>query len=271
MHELIDCHIHSSLCGHAEASVQQMVSAAVFAGLSGVVFTEHLPLPDILDPHRHLSMAEDALESYVAQVAEMAGRVRGLDLVVGAEADWIPEHEEYAAAQRARARGLGVQVLLGSVHFLGDWAFDDPHHLEEWERHDVDAAYERYFALWCDAARSGAFDVMAHPDLIKKFGHRYSGDPAALYRGAAQAAADGGVLVEVSTAGLRKPVHELYPAAQLLAQFKEAGVDATVGSDAHSTAEVGDRLADAYAALTAAGYERVAFPQGEGRVRWIEL
>lgn len=271
MRELIDCHIHSSLCGHADASVAQMVSAAVFAGLSGIVFTEHLPLPDELDSARHLSMAEDAVADYVRQVRDMAERVKGLEVVIGAEADWIPAHAEHAVRKREEARSLGVQVLLGSVHFIDDWAFDDPHNLEEWERRDVDAAWERYFELWCDAARSGAFDVMAHPDLVKKFGHRYSRDPGELFAEAARSASEGGVLIEVSTAGLRKPAAELYPSAALLERFAEAGVGATVGSDAHATAEVGDRLDVAYAALADAGYDKVAFPQGEERVRWIEL
>ena len=70
--------------------------------------------------------------------------------------------------------------------------------------------------MWCDACRTGLFDVMAHPDLVKKFGHRPSFDPRDLYAEAARTAAETGVLIEVSTAGLRKPVGELYPGPDLL-------------------------------------------------------
>lgn len=271
MRELIDCHIHTDACGHASGTAAQMIGAAVFAGLSGVVLTEHLPLPQELNSGGGLAPDPAGFARYAEDVRATATRVKGLEVVLGAEADWLPERPEAMAAQRATAEAADVQVLLGSVHFLGDWPFDSPDHLEGWDSRGVDAVWEQYFAVWCDAARSGQFDVMAHPDLAKKFGHRPSYDAGALYAEAADAAKDGGVLVEVSTGGLRKPVGELYPAHELLAAFHARGVQATVGSDAHSPSEVGYEIAAAYEALRAAGYSRVAMPVGRGEVRWIQL
>jgi len=269
--ELIDCHVHTELSGHGEGTVGAMVGAAVFRGLGGVVFTEHLPLPEGLDRRNHISMPASSLESYVREVEQWAERARGLDIVAGGEADWLPDHEFQAETIRASARDAGVRVVLGSVHFLDGWAFDDPHHIEEWDSRDVDRVWERYFEVWCDACASGAFDVMAHPDLVKKFGHRMSGDPTALYEEAARVASAAGVAIEVSTAGLRKPAGELYPGPDLLAAFRRAGVEATVGSDAHAADEVGFEIATAYEALAAAGYSRVAFPLGDREMRWINL
>lgn len=271
MRELIDCHIHTEVCGHATGTAAQMVSAAVFAGLHGIVMTEHLPLPEDLDPGRELSPPMCDLISYAEQVRELADRAKGLRVVLGAEADWLPGREDYARAVRAEAATLGVEVVLGSVHMMGDWTFDDPNDLSGWDTTGPDEAWERYFSLWCDAARSGAFDVMAHPDLVKKFGHRPSFDCRELYAEAASAAAEGGVLIEASTAGWRKPVAELYPGPDLLRAFAEAGVGATVGSDAHAPAEVGYRIADAYAELAEAGYTHVCLPLGGGNVERIEL
>lgn len=271
MRELIDCHIHTERCGHATGSAAQMVAAAVVAGLSGILMTEHLPLPDELDPDCHLSMPACDLETYAAEVSALAGRVHGLDVVLAAEADWLPDHPEHASHTRARAAELGIDVLLGSVHFIGGWAFDDPHHIDLWDARDVDAVWEQYFSRWCEAARSGVFTVMAHPDLVKKFGHRPSFDPRELYVEAARAAAEGGVLVEASTAGWRKPVGELYPGPELLSAFAEAGVGMTVGSDAHDPTEVGYRISDALDELAKAGYERYAFPLRADEVRWYEL
>lgn len=271
MRELIDCHIHTDRCGHATGSAAQMVSAAVFGGLTGIVMTEHLPLPEDLDPDRRLSMHPEQVESYAEEVTALAERVHGLEVVLGAEADWLPDRTEHMREVVASSRALGVQVVLGSVHFIDGWAFDDPHDVAEWERRDVDEVYERYFALWCDAARSGLFDVMAHPDLPKKFGHRSSRDLEGLYRAAAAAAADGSVGIEVSTAGLRKPVSELYPADGLLAAFAQAGVPASVGSDAHDPAEVGFGISAAYDALARAGYARAGLPLGRQEWRWIDL
>ena len=271
MRELIDCHVHTELSGHGTGSVGQIVSAAIFKGLTGLVLTEHLPLPQGIDPEHHISMPLESLPVYVEDVRAWATKAKGLEVVVGGEADWIPGKENETLRIQRAARSSGVDVLLGSVHFLGEWAFDDPHSVHVWDEHDVDEVYRHYFTEWCAAARSGLFDVMAHPDVVKKFGHRPAGDPRELYEAAARAAVDGGVLIEVSTAGLRKPVGELYPAADLLAAFAAAGIGATVGSDAHSTDEVGLDIERAYEALFEAGYREVRFPTGRHESRSIAL
>jgi len=268
---LIDCHVHTELSGHGSGTVAQAVSAAVFKGLAGIVLTEHLPLPAGLDPENHISMPASMLEAYCAEVVQWSKRARDVEVVVGAEADWIPGKEAETAEIRSAALAAGVDVLLGSVHFLDGWAFDDPHDLESWQERDIDQVWKRYFEVWCDAARSGLFDVMAHPDLVKKFGHLPGFDPRDLYAEAAAAAAAGGVLIEVSTAGLRKPVGELYPGPALLRAFREAGVGATTGSDAHDVSEVGMDIDRAYRALAEAGYTRVAFPVSGDEVRYVEL
>jgi histidinol-phosphatase (PHP family) len=268
---LVDCHVHTELSGHGTGTVAQVMGAAVFRGLSGLIFTEHLPLPQGLDPENHISMPAEKLPGYASEVIAWAGRAHDLEVVLGAEADWIPGREDETAAIRDAAIRAGVSVLLGSVHFLDGWAFDDPSHIGEWAGRDVDAVWERYFAVWCEAARSGHFDVMAHPDLVKKFGYFPTHDPVELYIEAAAAAKQGGAIVEVSTAGLRKPVEQLYPGHGLLRTFCDAGVPATVGSDAHQVSEVGQDIEIAYRALADAGYAVVAFPVSRDEVRYFEL
>lgn len=271
MRTLIDCHIHTERCGHASGTVDDYVRAALKAGLGGIAITEHLALPEDVDPGRHLSMPTCDLEDYLVEVDFARQRHPEIAIVTGLEADFLAGREAFTAAALAEARNRpdGATVVLGSVHFIDGWAFDDPHHVEEWERHDVDTVWRDYFALWNSATASGMFDVMAHPDLVKKFGHFPSFDPGDLFREAASTAAASGVRIEVSTAGLRKPVGELYPGAAMLAAFAEAGVGATVGSDAHEPCEVGFRIGAGYDAMRAAGYSTVSFPDGSGG--WKEL
>lgn len=275
MRELIDCHVHTERCGHAVGTVDEYVRQAVKRGLVGIVITEHLALPDEFDPQRNLSMPACDLDDYLVEVDLTRDRYPEIAVVAGIEADYLPGREAQTAEAitAARTRSDGVRMVLGSVHFLGEWAFDnpDPAALVEWEHHDVDEVWREYFATWCDAARTGMFDVMAHPDLVKKFGHRPTFDPSALYDEAARVAAASGVLIEVSSAGLRKPVGELYPGPQLLAAFRREGVAATVGSDAHAPSEVGLDIDAAYDALLTAGYESAAFPDGSGGWRSIAL
>jgi len=273
MRQLIDCHIHTERCGHAVGAVDDYMREAARQGLWGIVFTEHLALSEDLDPEHELSMRACELEDYLVEVDFARERYPDIRVVAGLEADYLPDRLEATARElsRSRARSDGARMVLGSVHFIGGWTFDDPAHVDEWESHDIDQAWREYFELWCDAARCGLFDVMAHPDLVKKFGHRPAADPTELYREAAEAAAEGGVLVEVSTAGLRRPVGELYPGPDLLAAFHDAGVGATVGSDAHNPTEVGYHIPEAYDALRSVGYECVLFPDGAGGWRSLPL
>ena len=100
--------------------------------------------------------------------------------------------EVRATLEDATRRSDGARVVLGSVHFLGDWAFDDPH---TWRSGSLATSTRRGRStsrLWCDACRTGLFDVMAHPDLVKKFGHLPSFDPRELYAEAARVAAEAG-------------------------------------------------------------------------------
>ena len=273
MRGLIDGHLHTRLCGHGSGTVAEYAAAAVEKRLAGIVMTEHLPLPHDLDRDRTLSMSPDAVDAYFSEIEAARLSFPDLEVITGIEADWLPERVSETAGllNALKAHPHGVKVVLGSVHFLGEWAFDDPTRVEEWDGRDVDRVWEDYATEWCRAATSGLFDVMAHPDLPKKFGHRPSGDADELYGRLAAAAAAGGVMVEVSTAGLRKPVRELYPSPGLLRAFAEAGVPATLGSDAHTPSEVGFGFDQACEALRAAGYAAVRFLVAPGDIRSVAL
>lgn len=252
----IDLHMHTSRCGHAHGTLAEYVMAARAAHVDVIAFTDHLALPDGYDPDGEYAMRQDELPAYVSEVRALADSVDAPKVLLGIEADWIPAHR----AQTARAiASAPFDLVLGSVHFLEDWAFDDPRLIGEWETRDVGAAWSQYFDAFTEAAASGLFDVMAHPDLVKKFGHVPADDLSRLYDDVAAAVADAGVAVEVSSAGLRKPCAEIYPSEALLEAFCRAGVPATTGSDAHTPAEVGMGLDAARSALLRAGYDRVVY------------
>ncbi|MDP2233434.1 MAG: PHP domain-containing protein, partial [Actinomycetota bacterium] len=197
---MVDLHLHTSRCGHAEGEMSEYVDTARRAGLDVIAFTDHLPLPSHLNPDGSYAMKAEELAAYVADVREMAARVDRPRVLLGIEADWLPEWR----ADTVRVLSAHpFDVVLGSVHFLDGWVFDDPDLLGEWEGRDVLAVWERYFATLAEAAGSGLFDVMAHVDLIKKFGHRPDVAPDGLYADLAAALADAQVAVEVSSAGLR--------------------------------------------------------------------
>lgn len=245
-------HVHTSRCRHATGSPADYVAAAEAAGVTTMAFTDHLPLPEGFDGS--YAMPEVELAEYVVEVARARGTARATEVLLGIEADWLPEHLERA---RTLIGAHPFDVVLGSVHFVDGWAFDDPALRDGYSQWTPDALWERYFDELGAAASSGLFDAMAHPDLVKKFRFVPESDPRGWYSDAAAAFAAAGVAVEVSTAGLRKPCGEIYPSASLLSEMRRAGVPAMVGSDAHRPAEVGYGWHEAYSALRRAGYTSV--------------
>lgn len=178
-------------------------------------------------------------------------------LKVGIEADFVPGTEERMAAL---LEGRRFDYVVGSVHFLGSDAYDDADY-DVWGTHgDPEVVWGRYFETVAEAARSGLFDILAHPDLVKVWGEDRPVPDRALrhyYEPLVEAVAESGIAVEVSTAGLRKPVGEIYPAPALAAMFAEAGARFCLSSDAHLPEQVGFRYADAVELLRSIGVDEI--------------
>ncbi|MRS11457.1 MAG: histidinol-phosphatase HisJ family protein [Actinobacteria bacterium] len=257
---MIDLHVHTWRCRHAEGTADQYVRAAASCGVRTLGITDHLPLPptllDRIPSAREYAMPLGELGEYVEEVGRAGdlGNQIGVEVLLGIEIDAVPEL--YAHASELLSRHP-FDVVLGSVHFIDDWAFDDPELIGRYEDWNLEDLWERYFGEMIDAARSGLADVVAHADLVKKFHSHPTGAVGHLYAFAADSLAEAGVAVEVNTAGLRKPCGEIYPAPAFLRELNRAGVPATVGSDAHAPGDVGAAGRQAVQALEDAGYQSV--------------
>ena len=177
------------------------------------------------------------LDEYVTLA--LAAKDAGLPVVIGLEVDYYEGRMDKVASLLA---GYPFDVLLGSVHWLGAWRFDDlddPVSMDEWSAREVDACWDTYTTALEELAASGATDVLAHPDLIKVAGRRPN-SPHEWWDRIAEAAASSGMAAEVSSAGWRKPAQEQYPALALLAKMVAAGVPLTTASDAHRVDHVAD-------------------------------
>jgi histidinol-phosphatase (PHP family) len=135
---------------------------------------------------------------------------------------------------------------------------DDPRQIDEYDRHDIDDVWVEYFELVGEAAESGMFTILGHLDLVKKFGFRATRALTLELDRLVGRIARSGVLVEINTAGLHKPVAEAYPTVDILRRLCEAGVAVTFGSDAHSPDEVGRDFAHAAGLAREAGYHSFA-------------
>lgn len=270
-YERVDCHTHSAYSGHGSGSVADMVRRAEDLGLSTFAQTEHLVLPDGMDPLFETSMSSQTMKRYVDELHEQRERLAhagsGMQLLCGIEADWLPGRT--AELERLCAP---FDYVLGSVHFIDNRPIDDSRDLSVWDDYGIDGLWRAYFESWLDmAAHPGPIMCFAHPDLPKKYGWHPSFDAREYNYEMAQAVARSGRMVEVNTAGLRKDAHEMYPALEMLRSFRDAGVECTIGSDAHVPKDVAANFDDAVGLMRQAGYGKLTVPMPDGDRRHIAI
>ena len=261
---IVDYHVHlrgpadgrEGPIEHTLDAVERYVESAASTGVDEVGFTEHMYYfrqfePLLVHPYQRSRVGHD-LDRYCDVVLE--AKRRGLPVKLGLEVDYLTGREAELGAALA---AYPWDYLLGSVHVVDGDAVDVTPGL--WERLPVEEVWRRYFVALRGLARSRLVDVLAHPDLVKLFARFPSlEEVAALHEETADAIDAAGVSIEVSTAGLRRPVAELYPAPGFLAACRARSIPATTASDAHVAEDVGRDFGVAVAALRHAGYKTVS-------------
>ena len=252
-----DYHMHTPRCNHAVGSISEYAQAAVNLGLTEIGISDHSPMPNGFD--KAWRMDESELDSFIAELEEAERDFKDELIIKSAlEVDYYLGAEQYITFL---SQYYDWDYLMGSVHFIEDWGFDNPDALEMWESCDVEQAYCDYFKLVEQSAQSGLFDSIGHPDLIKKFGHKVEGGSQRVEEAEnrmLQAVKRADVALEISSAGLRKPVKEIYPHSRIVQKAAALGIPFVYGSDAHSPTEVGYAMSDCLALLKKYGVKEVA-------------
>lgn len=259
---MLDYHLHLWPHDHDETpmsleQIAQYCERAQAAGVKELALTEHLhrfvdgreaigrfwehepdpALRDSMDGYFDFHARAD-LATYVELCLE--AKAAGLPVVVGLEVDYCRGRMDVIGDLLAQ---FPFDVLLGSVHWLGSWRFDDlgdPASMAQWDARSVDQAFDEYTEAMEELAATRSVDVLAHPDLIKVSGRRPDA-PAEWWDRIAEAAVAHGSVAELSSAGWRKPAAEQYPAVGLLERFISRGVELTTASDAHRLEHVADQ------------------------------
>ena len=260
---IVDYHMHlrdsDESLAHRLDAIEAYVLHARRAGVEEIGFSEHVyyfrPTRPLWDLTYQTERCVYELEPYVEAILE--GKRQGLPVKLGLEVDYVRGREDET---RALLEPYPWDYLLGSIHFVGGLGVDNAPRLVD--EVGVEEAWRVYFEWLREAALSELFDVLAHPDLIKMFGDRVDRFD---YSETADAIAEGGVAVEISTAGLRRPVAELYPSTAFLDACRERAVPITFASDAHVPGLVGVDFDRALAHAVAAGYDTVSVFDGRER------
>lgn len=250
----IDYHNHTTLCNHAIGTLEEYIEKAIEQNIEEIGFADHNPMPNGFDKQHR--MKEHQLPKYVEMILNARQQyAEQISIKLGIEADYLPGVDSYLKNQFA---SQPFDYVLGSIHYLGDWNFDNPVFVHTWKDHDVDHIYQWYFNSLLKLVESGLFDIIAHPDLIKKFGHRpINLDMESIYDTICMGLKKHNMAIEINTSGLRKEVQEIYPEKKFLEIAFNNDVPITIGSDSHSPDQVGRDYHKAVELAVAVGYKEL--------------
>jgi len=252
----IDLHNHTTRCNHAEGTVDEYIQKAIELGIDIYGFSEHAPMD--FDPHYRLDFKD--MDAYVSDVLQAKEKYKNeINILLGYEVDWLPGHMD------ERVLKAEVDYLIGSVHFIDKWSFDNPEFIGGWKNKDIDEIWQAYFEATEAMAKSGKFDIVGHLDLIKVFKYMPSTDTRILAGNALKAIKKSNMVLEINAAGLRKPVAEIYPSHSLLEEAFSLNIPITFSSDAHAVDQVGYAYDKVISLAKEVGYTKAVTFQGRDR------
>jgi len=253
---IVDLHNHTPLCNHAEGSMDAYIQAAIARGTKFFGFADHAPMD--FDPHYRMQFSEMA--QYEANVRQAKEKYADkITILLGYEVDYLPGHMD------KRVLNAAVDYLIGSVHFINEWGFDNPEFIGRYESEDIDEIWKSYFKAVQEMAESKLFDIVGHLDLIKIFKFMPTQSITQLAKDALLAIKAADMVLEINVAGYRKPVAEAYPSKELLTMAFALDIPITFSSDAHKPEQVGLYEKEVVSLAKEVGYTKCAYFQNKER------
>ena len=253
---IIDLHNHTSLCNHAIGSTKEYIQKAIEKNIDIFGFSDHAPM----DFDIKYRMSFEDMNLYEKEVNFLKNEFKNIKILLGYEIDFTPYVDK-------RVLNSKVDYFIGSVHFLDNWGFDNLEFIKNWKHRDVDDIYKEYFLLIEKMANSNLFDIVGHIDLIKVFNYKPKKSIKDIAKNAIKAIKKSNMVVELNTAGLRKPVKELYPSDEILEMILEERIDITFGSDAHNINQVGFMLKETIQKAKNIGFSEAVYFENRQKVR----
>lgn len=259
----VDLHNHTKRCNHASGEVCEYIEAAVRCGIDIFGFACHAPM-NFDEKYR---MRADEITPYIAEIRAARESYRGkIEVKVGFEVDFIAGREDLLLPA---ILGADVDYLVGSVHFLGDWGFDNPEFIGKYECADMEALWREYLDSVAKMAQSGHFDIVGHFDLLKIFNNPPSKNLAHAVKNALESVRDNNLVLEINTAGARKKIAEIYPSREILSLAHKMEIPITFASDAHAPSQVGFFADNAREIARSVGFRKVVSFEGRERMEFF--
>ncbi len=247
---IVDLHNHTKLCKHATGENFDYVEKALKIGTKYFGFSDHAPM----DFDKEYRMSFEDMKFYEKNIRDLKEKYKNqIDILLGYEVDYLVGYMD------DRVLKADVDYLIGSVHFLERWGFDNPEFIGKYKDKDIDKIWQDYFDTIENMAKSSLFDIVGHLDLIKVFDFKPKKEIKNIAKKAIKAIKDADMVVELNVAGLRKPCKEIYPSSELMEMIAEFDIPITFASDAHNPEQVGYKSDEVIKFAKSFSYEKCVY------------
>lgn len=227
---IIDLHNHTKLCNHAEGEIEEYIENAIKCNTKYFGFSDHAPMD--FDPKYRMTFQQ--MSGYENDVLNAKEKYKdSIEILLGYEVDYLQGHMD------DRVLKANVDYLIGSVHFIDEWGFDNPEFIGNYKNQDINVIWQKYFDAIENMANSKLFNIVGHLDLIKVFKYMPTKNIVEIAKNALLAIKKADMTLELNVAGFRKPVKEAYPSLELLEEAFKLNIPITFASDAHKPEQVG--------------------------------
>jgi len=248
----VDLHNHTVLCNHATGTTEDYIKRAIDLKIDIFGFSEHAPMN--FDEKYRLKLQDKTFyENDVLSLKEKYKKE--IKILLGYEVDYLKG--DYILPEVIQSK---VDYFIGSVHFINDgWGFDNPEFIGEYKNKDIDLIWQDYFEAIKAMVKTQKFDIVGHLDLIKVFKFLPNKDIKLIAQDALKQIKKANMVVEINSAGFRKPIGEQYPSKSLLELCYEIDIPITFSSDAHSVDQVGLNYEKTTAIAKNIGYSKCTY------------
>ncbi len=247
---IVDLHNHTALCNHAEGENEEYIKKAIQNGTKYFGFSDHAPM----NFDKNYRMSFEQMGDYERDIKKLQEKYKDkINILLGYEVDYLDGYLD------SRVLNAKVDYLIGSVHFLKEWGFDNPEFIGHYKSKDIDKIWQEYFEAVMHMAKSGHFSVVGHIDLIKVFNYLPKKEIKNFAHQAVKEIKKADLVVELNSSGLRKPCKEVYPGNAIMELLSEYDVPITFSSDAHKPKDVGYAKDKLIAYAKSYGYSKCAY------------
>jgi histidinol-phosphatase (PHP family) len=255
----VDLHNHTTLCNHATGTTEEYIKKAIELKIDIFGFSEHAPMH--FDEQYRLKLEDK--EFYENDVLRLKEKYKNdIEILLGYEVDYLKG--DYILPEVINSK---VDYLIGSVHFINDgWGFDNPEFIGQYKNKNIDTIWQDYFEAITNMAKSNMFNIVGHLDLIKVFKFLPKKDIKIIALQALKQIKKSNMVVEINSAGYRKPIGEQYPSRELLELCYELDIPITFSSDAHKVDQVGLNYSKSISLAKQIGYTKCTYFQQKEKI-----